>query len=264
MVKNLMNSLLDHRKWLLPLLCISCLVWAWQRVHWDAAEALTATPEETLRWNYHSEPCNQMIAYFNSRGFNLRPTVAHSSVEFKENAILLRNCWSRIQQQSQALNVNMAGGLIPKEYTGKTISPVSLVQQFYPTMVLPSHGAETSAAAMFTQLADQLLNGENTDQIRALGYGCQSPPHAQKVKAAIATQPEVYSRGWYVLQMLEHCQRDSKDRQRYMRTQWKEHPKAHAFLMLEWSRYFGALPSDFTASEDPIEQAIAHFINDMS
>ena len=158
----------------------------------------------------------------------------------------------------------MAGGLIPKEYTGTNISPVSLVQQFYPAVVFPLHGSDSDSTSMFDQLTDQLLNGDNTAQIRALSYSCQSPQHAQTIKVAISTEPEPYSRGWYTLQMLEHCRLNATDRQRYMREQWQAHPKAHAFLMLEWNRYYGPLPSDFQASAHPLEQAIAHFINDMS
>ena len=259
-----MNPLLDHRKWLLPLLSIACIAWAWHRVHWTAATALTAPPEDTLRWKFHSQPCSQMIAYFNRLGLNIRPTIAHSSVEFKENALMLRSCWSRIQNQSQALKINMAGGLIPKDYTNTNISPVSLVQEFYPVMVLPSYGPDSDSAPMFEHLTDQLLNGDNTAQIRALSYSCQSPQHAETVRAAISTEPELYSRGWYTLQMLEHCRLNETDRQRYMQDQWQAHPKAHAFLMLEWNRYYGALPSEFQASAHPLEQAIAHFINDMS
>ena len=260
MVKNLMSPRFDHRKWLLPLLSIACLGWAWNRVHWDAATVLTASKDEPLRWNFHSQPCQEMMGYFVTYGFNSRPTADLEFTEFKENASMLHSCWPSIQNQSRALQINVAGGLIPKEYTDTNRDPIDLVQSFFPKEVFPAHGAAADSSPLYARLADRLINGDNTEQIRALGYSCQSPQHAAAIKSAISAQPEPYSRGWYAIEMLEHCQLNPTERQAYLRRQWKAHPKAHSFLMLEWGRYHGALPDDFQASEDPLEQAIFQFL----
>ena len=259
-----MNRLLTQSHWLLPLAALSCLGWAWHQVHWEAATILTAPPEEQVRWRFHHSPCREMVSYFTTYDLHSRPSLDKPFSEFKENLLMLHTCWPAFQEESKALQINIASGLIPADYTDNTQDQLSLVQHFYPTESIPAYGAESDPTSLFRRIADQLINGDNTAQIRALRYSCQSGTQADLIKTAISTEPASYSRGWYALQMLEHCRLNPQDRQRYMRQQWQKHPAAHAFLMLEWQRYHGALPSEFQASEQPVEQAIAHFLDDMS
>ena len=168
---------------------------------------------------------------------------------------MLHSCWPSIQNQSRALQINVAGGLIPKEYTDTNRDPIALVQSFFPKEVFPAHGAAADSSLLYARLADHLVNGDNTEQIRALGYSCQSPQHAAAIKSAISTQPEPYSRGWYAIEMLEHCQLNPLNGKPISADSGR-HSKGPRFCL---SGSVSWISDDFQPSEDPLEQAIFQF-----
>lgn len=252
---------------MLPVVAILALSWGWSQTHWSAATLIVTPPKETVRWSYNKEPCAEITSYFQYYGFDIRFAPNSSSGEFKENALLLQSCWPKIQRlSSKILQKNIAGNIIPKEYFTEKNASMELVQHFYPSLRIPDGGGTAAkATVLYQKLASQLQNGDNTEQVRALQYSCQSPILAQQVQRHLVTENLTSgSRAWYVAEMLQHCRLSTPQRQAYMKQQWVEHPDAHAFLMLEWHLYHKQLPDSFQPSDDPIEQAIFSYLSDIS